>query len=290
MAALSPLPGNARHPGNSKVKIQLMEFDQTDHGATEPWINPGFDHWPSDRIRLVDVGGAGGLQPKWLGHADRIVPVLVEPNRPEAIKLREWLDGRFASSLVVESGLSNLSGPQALNIARYWGCTSLREPNPDVLSKYRIGPLFDIVDTATITCERYDTLWRNGQVPAPDVIKIDVQGFEYEVLQGFGGLLQTCIGIELETHVYPIYKGQKLFGDIINFLADFGFVLRKMTPVPSFDGDVVELDAWFTKDMRTWRTFELSSREKFALVCRVWDLIDYARIDPAAPHTDIRPA
>lgn len=80
------------------------------------------------------------------------------------------------------------------------------------------------------------------------------------MLQGFGELLQTCLGIELETHVYPIYQGQKLLHHLIAFLSDYGFVLRKLTPllnmgapdrpVLSLDGDFVEFDAWFTKNIR----------------------------------------
>ena len=153
----------------------------------------------------------------------------------------------------METGLSNIEGVADLHITRFWGCTSLRRPDPAVLSRYRIAPLFDVVDTATVSCTRYDSLYQAALVPQPDAIKIDVQGFEYEVLLGFGGLLQNCLGIELETHVYPIYQGQKLFGDLVDFLRDFGFVLRQTTPVPSFDGDVVELDAWFTKDISAWR-------------------------------------
>src|SRR4051812_38963927 len=41
-----------------------------------------------ERLRLIDVGGAGGLQVKWALHADRITPVLFEPNPAEAAGLR----------------------------------------------------------------------------------------------------------------------------------------------------------------------------------------------------------
>lgn len=242
-----------------------------------------------NKLRLVDVGGAGGIQPKWLPYANRIFPVLFEPNPTEAAKLRSTLAGTFAQGLVRETGLSNVVGTQDLNITRYWGCTSLRKPNPDILSKYRIGPLFDVTGTAAVACTRYDVLYHAGEVPAPDAIKIDVQGFEYEVLQGFGGLLQSCLAIELEAHVYPIYLDQKLLHHLIAFLADFGFVLRAVAPVPSFDGDIVEIDAWFTKDIHAWRRFDFDQREKFGLICKVWNLVDYARVDPAGPHTQLYP-
>ncbi len=247
------------------------------------------ERWPEHMLRLVDVGGAGGVQPRWGAYADRIIPVAFEPNPAEAAKLRDTLKHTFASALVIEAALSNVVGTHDLNITRFWGCTSLRKPNWDILSKYRIAPAFEVTSTSSVACTRYDALQWAGEVPPPDAIKIDVQGFEYEVLQGFGGLLQTCLGIELETHVYPIYHDQKLLHHLMGLLSDFGFVLRKLTQVSSFDGDVVELDAWFTKDIHAWRRFDPGQQEKFTLICKAWDLIDYARINPAAPHDDISP-
>lgn len=253
-----------------------------------PSIVASSERWPEHKLRLVDVGAAEGLQQKWLKSAARIAPILFEPNASEAAKLRRGISDRFGrSDLVLEIGLSNAVGAQKLNITQYWGCASLREPNRALLSKYRIGRAFEIIRTERVTCTRYDELHRRGEVPAPDAIKIDAQGYEYEVLQGFGSLLHDCLGIELETHLYPIYKEQKLLHDLVGLLARFGFVLRRLQPVPNFDGDVVELDAWFTKDIEKWRRLDSLQREKFTLICETWDLIDYRRIDPQQPHTHL---
>ena len=244
---------------------------------------------PDDRLCLVDVGGAGGVQDKWLRVADRVMPVLFEPNPEEAARLRETIAGQFDQGLVVESALANTVGRRSLNVTRFWGCTSMRRPDPEVLSPYRIAPLFEMARSVEVDCTRYDLLHAAGRVPAPDVIKIDVQGFEYEVLLGFGGLLQNCLGIEIETHLYPIYRGQKLLGDMVAFLADFGFVLRALRPVASFDGDVVEADAWFTPGIARWRAMSPAEQAKSSLFCDTCDLLDYRRIDPAEPHWIVAP-
>jgi FkbM family methyltransferase len=244
---------------------------------------------PSSRLTIVDVGGSGGLQPKWLRVAESIEPVLFEPNKPEAEALRAKMAETFPSATVIETGLSNISGTRELNIARYWGCTSLLQPNSTILKGYRIGRAFDVVKTASIECARYDTLYNDGLVPAPEMIKVDVQGFEYQVLQGFGGLLDGCLAIEMETHLYPIYRDQKLLHHMIDFLLDFGFVLRRISPVGNFDGDVVELDVWFTKNRAAWTEFDIAAKTKFSLICNVCGLTDYSRIDPNAAHNQILP-
>lgn len=239
---------------------------------------------PDELLRLVDVGGAGGLPDAWLPHAARLLPVLFEPNPDQAAALREAARAAYPHALVVESALAHEVGPRPLNVARYWGCTSLREPDMDLLSRYRIGPLFETVNRVAVACTRYDALHAAGRVPAPDVIRADVQGFEHEVLQGFGGLLQSCLAVEVEAHLRPIYRGQKLLHDVVALLAGYGFVLRALRPVGSFDGDVVEVDAFFTKDRPAWLAMDAAARAKLALVSEVWGLVDYARVDWSLHH------
>jgi hypothetical protein len=159
-----------------------------------------------------------------------------------------------------------------LNIAKSLGCTSLLHPNALLLSDYSIAPAFAIQRQVTVECVRYDALFMEGKVPQPDVIKIDVQGFEYEVLNGFGGLLNGCLGVQLEAHLYPIYANQKLLGDLVSYLAEFGLVLRHLVPVEHFDGDVVEVDAWFTSGPAKTQRLSVVQQRKLELVLRAWNL------------------
>ena len=224
-----------------------------------------------ERLRLVDVGGAGGLQTKWALQADRVTPIVFEPNPAEASELRPVI-GRIPGGQVVACGLSHVEGRQTLYITDHPGCTSLLRPNDEVLQRYSIAPSFRIKQVEEVECVRYDQLYDRGEAPAPDVIKIDVQGSEYEVLLGFGSLLQTCLGIELESHFYPIYRNQKLLHDVVRLLDSFGLVLRKLEPVPHFDGDLVEVDAFFTRSRESMQTLGEVARRKFDLMRQVWEL------------------
>jgi FkbM family methyltransferase len=224
-----------------------------------------------ERLRLVDVGGAGGLQTKWALHADRITPILFEPNPAEASGLRATI-GRIPGGQVLECGLAHVQGRRTLHITEHPGCTSLLRPDDTLLQNYAIAPLFKIKKTEHVECVRYDQLHARGEAPAPDVIKIDVQGSEYEVLLGFGSLLQACLGVELESHFYRIYRNQKLLHDVVRLLDDFGLVLRKLEPVPHFDGDLVEVDTFFTRSRQSMQALGPLERRKFDLMRRVWEL------------------
>ena len=80
----------------------------------------------------------------------------------------------------------------------------------------------------------------------------------------------------METHFYPLYREQRLIGDLVTFLADFGFVLRNLAPVPNFDGDLVEADLQFTKRRSEVVTYDTARRRKFDLICRTLGLSNYA--------------
>jgi hypothetical protein len=61
-----------------------------------------------------------------------------------------------------------------------------------------------------------------------------------------------------------------LFGEIIELLDGFGFRLRQATPQNSFDGDLVEVNAVFTRSPH--RIASEEGRLKLALVDRVLQL------------------
>lgn len=56
-------------------------------------------------------------------------------------------------------------------------------------------------------------------------IKIDTQGFEWQVLDGASVTLQQARGVLCELSVVPLYEGQRLWRDIISRLEAEGFVL-----------------------------------------------------------------
>ncbi|MBA9067404.1 FkbM family methyltransferase [Methylorubrum extorquens] len=222
-------------------------------------------------LTLVDVGGLGGLGEEWLPHVSSIRAVLFEPNPSEAAMARAKLEP-CRDGIVVERALGNRAEKRTLHVTRSLGCTSLLDPNNKLLQPYTIAPAFRVTHEIEVDCERYDTLMVNGEVPQPDAIKIDVQGFEYQVLEGFGNALNECLGVKVEAHFRPIYHGQKLLHDMVDLLSRAGLSLRRLQPVDHFDGDIVEVDAWFTCSPERAAALSEERAAKLAFLEMVWEI------------------
>tara|TARA_B110000196_G_C21087466_1_gene635771 strand:+ start:29 stop:616 length:588 start_codon:yes stop_codon:yes gene_type:complete len=69
-----------------------------------------------------------------------------------------------------------------------------------------------------------DDLILNNDVPIPQIIKIDVEGFEFEVLQGLKNILTKYSLIIIFEHcIYRLDERKHSKDKIINFLKSFGY-------------------------------------------------------------------
>jgi FkbM family methyltransferase len=216
------------------------------------------------RIVVVDVGAAGGLEAKWRQLLPQLEWVLIEPDPEAATSLRAKLRN-YPSATVIEAGLAGRDGIRTLNVTRFPECSSLLEPDFAELQRYAVAPCSDVMRKIPVECRRYDTI---DGARAPDLVKIDVQGAEYEVLEGFGAYLDTVLAIELESHFYPIYEGQRLLADLISLLSGHGLRMRRLAPQHNFDRDLVEVNAFFSRET------ELSpvQQDKLDLLHRMLDM------------------
>ena len=83
---------------------------------------------------------------------------------------------------------------------------------------------------------------------APVLIKIDVQGFELDVLKGCSELLQHIDNIIVECSFIELYQGQALADQVIQHLAETGFKLAGIYNLSySSEGLPIQADFIFQK-------------------------------------------
>jgi len=90
--------------------------------------------------------------------------------------------------------------------------------------------------------------WAEGGSPMG--LKLDVQGFEAEVLRGAQSTLTGIAFLELELSLIPLYEGQVLSDEMIAHLGDLGFCLANMRTGFSDPrtGRVLQFDGIFLRD------------------------------------------
>lgn len=87
-----------------------------------------------------------------------------------------------------------------------------------------------------------DDLASKEMLPPPDLVKIDVQGFEAQVLLGGQRTLHHAQRAIVEVSLHSLYQQQKLIGDVLPLLVKIGFTVDDITEA---------YGAW--PDLRLWQ-------------------------------------
>jgi hypothetical protein len=77
----------------------------------------------------------------------------------------------------------------------------------------------------SVSVRKLETILCREDIDQPALLKIDVQGFEKDVLEGCKTLLPCFSHIYVECSFVELYAGQALAHEVISFLDGFGFVL-----------------------------------------------------------------
>lgn len=108
-------------------------------------------------------------------------------------------------------------------------------------------PGTETASTETIKVETLDNLLPDAP-ERPALLKIDVQGFELDVLRGAERTLTEIDEVFVECSFVELYDGQPLIGEIVAHLAKRGFKLRGVFDV-SYDtgGRCLQADCLFSR-------------------------------------------
>lgn len=109
------------------------------------------------------------------------------------------------------------------------------------------------IGTETIRIARLSDILSPDDITGSALLKIDVQGFEGEVLRGCEDMLDRFEWIYCEASFRELYAGQPLAHEIVAWLARRGFVMTGVETHPTmiFDGRAVQADFLFSRDGAT---------------------------------------
>jgi FkbM family methyltransferase len=128
--------------------------------------------------------------------------------------------------------LGNSDGTANINVAAHAEASSLL-PTADVLT--RLVPQAVYMSAEPVQVRRLDSLG----VPSAGrqaLLKIDVQGFEMNVLEGATATLEATDAILIEMSFLTLYQGQVLARDLWNWLHERSFDLWRLDPMFTVGG------------------------------------------------------
>jgi FkbM family methyltransferase len=188
---------------------------------------------------IIDVGANRG---NWTRIAKSVFPdarfLMIEPQEEMKDPLNKLCSEHEALEYV-QAGAGRESGTLVQTIyADLVGSSFL----PDV-SKEKLSDGTQRVTTIVTI----DELLNVRKSFVPDLVKLDIQGFELQALMGASSIFGKTQVFIMETSLYHFQKGLPVTADCINFMAERGYELYDVTEFTRrpFDGALGQIDLAF---------------------------------------------
>ena len=196
---------------------------------------------------VLDIGANEGYFARTLrrvGFHGRIVSF--EPGAAAYERLRRSANEDSLWSVAPRTALGNQVGEVQLNVSSNDGLSSSLLPMLENLR--RSAPDVAYVGSEVVPITTLDQM-TSGLLSATErvFLKIDVQGYEFHVLDGAKELLPRIVGAQLEASFVPLYQGQVLFPTLMDFMQKRGFDVWGIVPglVDNLSGRLLQTDIIF---------------------------------------------
>ena len=146
-----------------------------------------------------------------------------EPNEDEFKKLNQSERKKYFD-IAVGNGKT-----ETLNICEAPGLTSILEPDLQYLNLFHgFAEWAKIIKKINIQTKKLDEINFKEKI---DFFKIDVQGYEYEIINHGKNKIKESLIVQIETSPIPIYKNEKPFSYICQTLEELGFNLHMFNQI-----------------------------------------------------------
>jgi FkbM family methyltransferase len=247
---MSNLLSSLRDRG-SKLLLRTARRLSTDAGWAQachelgaPGMLSGLLALRSRGVSLRSVIDAGACVGHWTRLLKSVFPaaevLMIEPQQQHADTLQRFCDEssgiRFANALVGPPGMKEAAFVVLDDAAGGTGSSVLPE-NSNVPRH-----------VVTLPVTTIDELIVKHALRPPDLIKLDVQGYELEVLKGATSALAGSDFVLLEVSLWPYNQGSPLLAKVVGWMDEHGFRAYEIFDISRRgDGVLVQIDLLFVR-------------------------------------------
>ena len=226
-----------RH-GLSRMNLDVSRDPYT-HRVVRTLASRGID-------TVLDIGANVGQYSSHLrfgGFDGRIVSVEPLDGAFAELSKRAARDPRWT---VIQGGVGPDGETVEINVAGNSFSSSIL---PMTDAHLTAAPGSGYIATQKIQLRSVATLVAENRIdPARTLLKVDTQGFEKQVLDSAGALVDQFGAVQLELSFVELYEGQMLYDDLVARLAASGLVLWSFEPgISGEDGRLLQCDGLFVR-------------------------------------------
>jgi len=192
---------------------------------------------------------------------------------------------------------------KTLNVCKAVGMSSFLKPNLDYLKNFHgFDEWSEIINKIKVKTKKLTDI--EDEI---DFLKIDVQGYESEIINFGKDKIKDCLVVQLETSPTPLYKDEETFASTIIQLEELGFSLHMFNNVDtrSFKPTIIsknpyiglhhlfQLDCVLIKNLKIIESYNTDNLKKLILILfhsfKSYDLVDYLvrLLDKKTNHKNI---
>jgi len=196
-----------------------------------------------DPIIILDIGARGGFNAEWEVFGDQCRIYCFEPDEAEYKRLKASAPAHVT---YIPSAVGGKSGPAVLYEAKLGASTSLYKTDMNYFGRLLNRDNGIVVAEHPVQVSTLDDVFSEYKIPAPNFIKLDVEGAEVDVLAGAARHLEdgSLLGILSEIRFQREINGSPPFAELDLLLQKAGMRLfdlqfthqsRRAMPYPSLE-------------------------------------------------------
>ena len=238
-------------------------------------------------IKVCDIGASPvdktDFIEELINNTDSVL-IGFEPNYEEFQKLNQSDPKKKYYNFGIGDGSEKI-----LNICKAAGMSSFLEPDLEYLNNFHgFDQWSQIIKQVKVKTKKLNDIDENI-----DFLKIDIQGYESEVIKNGIKKIKDCLVVQIETSPTPLYKNEETFSSVILQLEKLGFCLHMFNNIntKSFKPTLIsnnprvglhhlfQLDCVLVKNLNVIESYNLEELKKLILIMfhsfKSYDLVDY---------------